>query len=112
MATQLERRNSTRQALLDAAAQCLQEQGVGGFTTVEVVRRSELSNGALFRYFPSRSELLAATVAHIFEKLRFDYERAYSSIPRSQASIQTMLELLWKVMNDPALGSIYEIYTT
>ena len=111
MVTQAERRATTRTAVLDAAAACLVENGVGGFTTADVVRRAGLSNGALFRYFPTKSDLLAATVEHVFDRLRDDYQEAFRSLPDRQRTIATMLELLWGVMSDPALAAIFDVYT-
>ncbi len=111
MATQAERRASTRGELLEAAIGSLVEQGYGGFTTADVVRRSGLSNGALFRYFPTRADLLAATVEEIFVLLRSDFEAAFGGLPPGERRPGRILELLWAVMSDPRLAGVYDIYT-
>lgn len=111
MASQNERREATRGALLTAAVESLIETGSSGFTTADVVRRAGLSNGALFRYFPTKGDLLAATVEHIFERLRQDYTDDFRSMPAEKRTMANLLELLWRVMSDPALAAVYEVYT-
>lgn len=112
MATQSERREATRGALLDAAVEALLEHGVAGFTTADVVRRAGLSNGALFRYFPTRADLLAATVERVFVRLRRDYEEAFVQLSAEKRTVEQLVELLWGVMSDPALGAAFEVYTS
>src|SRR4051812_49629209 len=111
MATQTERREATRGALLGAAVESLMEHGVAGFTTSEVVRRAGLSNGALFRYFPTKADLLAATVEHVFVRLRRDYEEAFVGQDAGKRSVESLVTMLWGVMSDPTLGAAFEVYT-
>jgi len=111
VATQSERRESTRAALLDAAVESLMEHGVAGFTTADVVGRAGLSNGALFRYFPTKADLLAATVEHVFVRLREDYEDAFGSLAADKRTVENLVTMLWGAMSDPALGAAFEVYT-
>ncbi len=110
--TQAERRESTRTALLAAAADCLVDTGVAGFTTSEVVRRAGLSNGALFRYFPTKNALLAASIEHVFNRLRAHYEQAFRDLPADDRTMPRLLAMLWEVMDDPALAAAYDVYTS
>ena len=109
--TQAERRETTRAALLDAALEQLVEGGLATFTTTEVARRAELSQGALFKHFPSKAELLAAVAEHLFEQLRARFERAYARKPEGSRSVSEGLELLWTQMLDPRLAAAFELYT-
>src|SRR5579871_1588533 len=63
--TQSERREATRLALLDAAADCLVELGYARTTTRRVAARASVTPGALQHHFSSKAELLRATVSHI-----------------------------------------------
>jgi len=109
MPTQAERRASTRGALLDAAAATLVEAGATGFTTAVVATRADLSNGALFRYFPTRLDLVAATVEHVLAELRGHYVERFAT--STQTDVRRLLELLWECMSDPRLAAVYELYT-
>jgi len=110
--TQAERRETTRTALLEAAASCLVDTGVAGFTTAEVGRRAGLSNGALFRHFPTRNVLLAAAIEHVFDRLRAHYEQAFRDLPTVSRTMPRLLAMLWEVMDDPALAAAFDVYTS
>lgn len=58
--TQSERREATMARLLDATIASLAQDGYSRTTTSGVCERAELSQGALFRHFASRTELIAA----------------------------------------------------
>ena len=79
MPTQDERRRATRQRLLDAAAEVLEARGSSGFTTTEVGRRAGLSQGAIFKHFATKADLLAATVEHVFSGLVTRYEGEFAA---------------------------------
>jgi AcrR family transcriptional regulator len=65
--TQAQRRDEMRRVLLDAAVDSLVEHGFAGTTTLEVQRRAGVSRGALLHHFPSKAELLVATIGHLAE---------------------------------------------
>jgi AcrR family transcriptional regulator len=110
MATQAERRESTRAAFIQAAADSLRKNGLSGFTTSDVVRRAGMSNGALFRYFATRTELLSATVQFVFARLRDEYAERYVALAATEVTPQSLLTLLWNVYDDPYLAAVYEVY--
>lgn len=111
MATQAARRAATREALLDAGAACLLERGLAGFTTTEVIERAGRSTGALYRHFPSKADLLEATVAHVFARVREDFVRALEELPEDARTLPGTVRLLWDQMSDPRLGAVFEAYT-
>jgi AcrR family transcriptional regulator len=111
VATQTERRAATRDALLDAAAACLVEHGLSGFTTTEVIARSGRSTGALYRHFPSKTELLEATVSHVFVQLRASFVTMLEDQPEAERTLSGSVRLLWAQMSDPRLGAVFEAYT-
>lgn len=110
MATQSERREATRLALLDAAADRLVAEGLAGFTTAGVASQAGLSSGALFGRFPTRLALLVETVEHVLTRLRVDYGTLFGSLGGSTVSPRTLLEMLWVSMSDPQLAAVFEIY--
>jgi len=61
------RSRRTRQALLDAARQLVETDGVQATTLAAVADRAGVSHRALYLHFPSRSELLAALVRSLGE---------------------------------------------
>ena len=103
--TQVERREATRAALLAAALDQLVAEGLGGFTTTEVCRRSGLSQGALFKHFATKDLLLAAVAEHLFDELRTEFEREFTALGPGDRSTRAGVELLWRQMFDPRLAA-------
>lgn len=110
MPTQAERRSATRADLLEAAVDILCEEGAAGFTTGAVVGRAGLSNGALYRHFPTRDALLAATVEEVLALLRADFDAAFATLGDREVEVGLLLRLLWEVMRDPRLRAVYDAY--
>ena len=116
MATQEERRTGTRARLIDAATAVLTEAGAHGFTTTEVGKRAGLSQGAVFRHFATKADLLAATVESIFDGLVDRYQHEFASrAPRMGADpgdrLDASLDLLWEIFQDPQLLAAYDLFT-
>jgi AcrR family transcriptional regulator len=63
--TQAERRAGTITALLDATVACLAQRGYAATSTAAVCTAAGVSQGALFRHFPTRQDLLVATAEHV-----------------------------------------------
>lgn len=56
----------TRMRLVEAAIDCLVEEGYSGLTTQKVAERTGSSRGAMHHHFATRMDLAAAVVEHIF----------------------------------------------
>lgn len=63
--TQAQRREGTIGALLEASVTCLTERGYAATSTAVVCAEAGVSQGALFRHFPTRQALLVATAEHV-----------------------------------------------
>ena len=55
-----QRRDARRQQILDAALACFSEDGFHQTGMAEIVRRSGLSHGAVYGYFPGKDDIIAA----------------------------------------------------
>ncbi len=108
--TQQERKAATRAALLDAALSSLMDRGYARFTTTEVAHRAGTSQGSVFKHFPSKSALLAATIEHLFDGLRSNFSAAFESVPAGERTVARALDLLWAQMLDERLGAAYDLY--
>ena len=98
---QQERRDGTRQALLDAAIASLVELGFARTTTLEVQKRSGLSRGALLHHFPTKAELLAATIVHLGEMRGRELKDHVGKLPRGGERVDAVLDLLWHSFTGP-----------
>jgi len=57
----------TRARIIGAAMRCVAEVGYARATIREIARTAEMTSGSLYHYFPTKSELLDATVREIEE---------------------------------------------
>jgi AcrR family transcriptional regulator len=56
---------ATRKAILGAAGDLFLERKIDGFSVQEVADRAGLTHRTVYRYFPTRQELMRATVMHL-----------------------------------------------
>jgi AcrR family transcriptional regulator len=99
--TQAQRRDEMRKALLDAAVASLVERGFANTTTLDVQRKAGVSRGALLHHFPSKADLLVATIAHLAEMRGRDLKQRAASLPTGPARIEAVLDLLWECFAGP-----------
>ena len=99
--TQAQRRDEMRRVLLAAAVDSLVEHGFAGTTTLEVQRRAGVSRGALLHHFPSKAELLVATIGHLTELRALELKARAAELPDGPARIDAVLDLLWECFAGP-----------
>jgi AcrR family transcriptional regulator len=113
--TQEQRREKTKAALLDATIETLLEVGYSRTTTTQVCVRAGVSQGALFKHFPTKQALLAASVKHLYDRLLRGYAGQVEStdgLPghSSQPSdIPRAIDALWRTFERPELVVVYEL---
>lgn len=106
------RSRATRQKILDAAVACLVERGYAGTSTTEIGQRAGVSQGALFKHFGAKLELLGAAVEHLFARMVADYERSFGELPgRAPADrLGAAIRLLRETFAEPRLQAAFELY--
>jgi len=106
---------ASRRRLLEATVACLVERGHAGFTTTDVAKRAGLSQGALFKHFPSKALLLSATAEHLFGKLIDGYRRGFESLAAEEIvglekRLRKALDLLWALFRGAPIAAAIELY--
>jgi AcrR family transcriptional regulator len=109
--TQAQRRDEMRRVLLDAAVDSLVEHGFAGTTTLEVQRRAGVSRGALLHHFPSKAELLVATIGHLVEMRARELKVRAAELPAGPARIDAVLDLLWECFSGSLFAVALELRT-
>jgi len=109
--TQSERRASTQAALLEATVQTLRELGYAKTTTTEIVARAGVSQGALFRYYPTKEALLSAAATALCASL-FPRFRAAMKTTRKKGSdeVEHLVRGLWRVFKSDEVRVLHELY--
>ena len=66
--TQQQRREETIARLLDASIDTIIEVGYARASAAVIAKRAEVSDGALFRHFPTMGDLMAATAQEVMRR--------------------------------------------
>ena len=93
--TKAERGAATRTRLLDATIDCLVELGWAGTSTTEVVRRAGVSRGAQVHHYPSKEDLVLASIEHLLARRIEEYRIAFDELPTDRRTPAEAIELLW-----------------
>jgi AcrR family transcriptional regulator len=107
--TQAERRAATSRALLDATVSSLFELGHARSSTPEICQRAGVSQGALFKHYPTKQALLAATAKHLFDTLLARYLEAFAQIPDGADRVAEAARLLWRMFESRELAAAFEL---
>lgn len=95
--SQAERRAETQRRLYETALECLVERGYAAMTLSEVVKRSGLTSGALWRYCRTKAELAYAAV-----RFASDEDFAASASELAAVSAQDVDSLTSLLLREPS----------
>jgi AcrR family transcriptional regulator len=90
-----------RQQILDAARVCFTRTGFHATTMHDVIREADLSVGAVYRYFKSKEELIAAMTEQVVTEIVDRVGEAVATQP--PLPLDQTLERVFRVMH-PQLG--------
>jgi AcrR family transcriptional regulator len=108
--TQQQRREATRNALMDATVECLVERGYAGTTTRAVSERAGVTPGALQHHFASKEELVAEAIGHLAGKLTAQLvEEGVPSAPSRRRVTERLVDYLWETLNGPLVAAVTEL---
>jgi AcrR family transcriptional regulator len=100
--------------LLEAAGKVFREKGYHEASTLEIAERANVVEGTLFRYFPTKRELLNRVVESAYERTIADYDVQLQGISGTWNRLRF---LIWRhlrtIRDDPQLSRllIYEVRT-
>jgi AcrR family transcriptional regulator len=108
--TQAERSARTRAALIDATVGCLVETGFASTTTTAVAARTGVSLGALVHHFPSKNDLLTATVAHLLARRQAEFRARMAAVGNGPDRAEAAIDLLWAAFSGPTFVAWVELW--
>lgn len=101
---------STREKILDAAVECLIENGVAGTTTLAVQHKAEVSRGSLLHHFPTHAVLLAATVAELVHRNELAVSQSHARDRGAADSLELAVKALVYSARQPAYLAELELW--
>ncbi len=108
--TQAERRERTRELLLDATIECLVELGYARTTVQEICLRAGLSRGAQQHHFTTKAELMTSALEHLFKRLSDQILAATAELPSGPERIEAGIDLLWRAYSGTLSTAAVELW--
>lgn len=108
--TQEQRREKTRQALLDATITCLVDLGYARTSVQEICARAGVSKGALQHHYASKSELMAAAVQHLTDQLKGQRIDAVQQLPEGADRVSAAIDMLWEAYSGTLATAVTELW--
>jgi AcrR family transcriptional regulator len=105
-----DRRATSIDRLLDATIDVLSDVGYHGLRVADVAEQSGMSDGALFRYFPTKNILVRDALERSLASHLVRVAAAFSNVPLGPQSRRIMLEALWEATDHPKLRWTSGIY--
>jgi AcrR family transcriptional regulator len=107
--TQQQRREDTIARLLDASIDTIIEVGYARASAKMITQRAHVSDGALFRHFPTMGDFMAATAQEAGRRLLEVAARRVAAIPADKPTLEEALTIVRDVTASPTNTVIYEL---
>jgi AcrR family transcriptional regulator len=108
--TQAERSERTRELLLDATVECLDELGYAHTTVQEICQRAGLSRGAQQHHFTTKAELMTSALEHLFARLSAQILNATAELPPGPERIEVGIDQLWAAYSGTLSTAAVELW--
>lgn len=100
----------TRWKLLDASAELLAERGYSRLSTAAVAERAGVAHGTLFKHFPTKSALMAATTEWVLEDVIGRFLEMAREFAEEPEPIDHALRAVWSLFRSDRLQATLELY--
>ncbi|NNN20661.1 MAG: TetR/AcrR family transcriptional regulator [Acidimicrobiales bacterium] len=87
--------------MLDATIASLSELGYSRTSTTEIVRRAGVSRGAQVHHYPTKAELVAAAITHLFHEQANDVANRLETMSDEELDTLDGIDLLWGALGGP-----------
>jgi AcrR family transcriptional regulator len=100
---------ATRARLLASAVDALVADGYAGASTTSIAKRAQVSQGALFKHFPSKHALLGEALQQLFTELVEEFRQKLVRDARPDR-LGAAVGILWEIFCSPKLQGAFELY--
>ena len=108
--TQDERTAATRARVLDAAIECLIDEGFAGTTTKRIAERTGVSRGAQQHHFPKRHDLVIQAVSHLANRRLAELRADAQLLTKVDDRVERLLDLLEQSFAGPLFFASVELW--
>jgi AcrR family transcriptional regulator len=98
---QARKSQATQRLIIDTAIKCLAKYGYHETTYIRVSEESGVSRGAMRHHFPSRGDIMKATIELLHQKRLSAFRKAAANLPQNESRTRANIEALWRHVNHP-----------
>lgn len=98
---QARKSRATRRLIIDTTIRCLARYGYHETTYIRISRESGVSRGAMRHHFPSRIDVMRATIEHLHARRLAAFRKAAADVPKGRSRTRGNIEALWRHVNHP-----------
>jgi AcrR family transcriptional regulator len=92
----------TRTQILDATVRCFASLGYGKTSTRDIAEAANVSRGALVHHFPTRHDLLKASIEYLHRQRLADFTARMQALPEKADRTDAGIDAYWAHLNTPA----------
>jgi AcrR family transcriptional regulator len=107
--TQQQRREETIARLLDASIDTIIEVGYARASAAVIAKRAKVSDGALFRHFPTMGDFMAATAHEVMRRQLELVTKHVAEIPADQSALEAAVRIQWEATANATNTVIFEL---
>lgn len=107
--TQQQRREETIARLLDASIDTIVELGYAHASAAVIARRAQVSDGALFRHFPTMGDFMAATAREVMRRQLELVTKRVAEIPAHESALEAAVRIQWEVTTNATNTVMFEL---
>lgn len=107
--TQQQRREETVARLLDASIEAIIEVGYARASAATIAKRAQVSDGALFRHFPTMGDFMAATAREVMRRQLELFNKRVAEIPADKPALAEALSIMRDVTGNDTNTVMYEL---
>ena len=105
----VDRSAATRRQIFEATVRCLETGGYGAVTNIRVADEAGVSRGAMMHHFPTRAELLAATLEYAYSKTKAYRGKRLAKLPAGLPRYRALIDLAWATARMPEGVAVNEV---
>jgi AcrR family transcriptional regulator len=95
---------------MDASLATLGDVGFTRLRTADVAKRSGMSEGTLFRYFPTKNDLVRASLEQTLNRHVERLVARFVELEETVIDRRTLLTMLWELLSHPEMAWTFELF--
>ncbi|WP_101951609.1 TetR/AcrR family transcriptional regulator [Mycobacterium sp. 3519A] len=107
--TQQQRRAETVARLLDASIDTIIDVGYARASAAVIAKRANVSDGALFRHFPTMGDFMAATAREVMRRQLDLVTKRVAEIPAAEAALEAAVRIQWETTTNATNTVMFEL---